>query len=753
MKSISILSTILLFFVSQYAHTSLSGLVRLKYFTAPSSAACKILVSLTFAFTLLPFALFSQWEIQSPLPTGNHMNDIFFTDSLNGWVVCNYSYYYHQQDIILHTSDGGQTRVGQECVTNESLNSVFFHDNMQGWAVGTNGIVIKTTDGGEHWDVISTLSGEELRSVVFVNELEGTAVGYEGTVIKTSDGGNTWRVIPMNTTASLRQVMFVSEDEGWIVGNNDTSLVFHTQNGGNTWNLIYSMCREDHWYSSVYFTSPENGWLIENFYYYGPWFPIRQAYIKHTNDGGATWTVQDTCDECLLEFTVFADSLTGWCAGDNQVFRTTDGGNTWEASHVEQESIMSICNTGKNNVWIIGHDFIYSSEDGGNGWQEQLNIIKGSFFSVSFIDDKKGWAVGNKLYHTNDGGLNWEVQNDTVNGSSICFTDKNHGWIATRYDGKIYRTSDGGEHWILGDSITNRELRTIFFTDSLNGWVAGGNYSNESILYGTKDGGVTWIQQDGLPRPLYSIYFTDKDHGWAAGGHHVLYTQDGGDNWDYTNVAGPYDAYLYTVFFIDNLTGWTAGSDGKVFKTTDGGVTWERKYTNVDCQFKTIFFTDADHGWVAGGDYHTDAMILYTEDGGETWEVQVFDFGRWFTSLSFPDPDHGWAVGFAGTIMYLDNGGTVGNEEFEVRSPGFEVACYPNPFQSYTTIEYNVQYPDQVEISIFNQPGQQIEYLVQSIENKGTMQHTWNTEGYDAGIYYCRIQSGNQSETIKMMKY
>jgi len=53
------------------------------------------------------FLSFSQWETQYPLPTGNNMDEVFFVDPLNGWIVCQDNYYHRHQPYILHTNDGG----------------------------------------------------------------------------------------------------------------------------------------------------------------------------------------------------------------------------------------------------------------------------------------------------------------------------------------------------------------------------------------------------------------------------------------------------------------------------------------------------------------------------------------------------------------------------------------------------------------------------------------------------------------------
>ena len=45
-------------------------------------------------------------------------------------------------------------------------------------------------------------------------------------------------------------------------------------------------------------------------------------------------------------------------------------------------------------------------------WQQQASGVGNSLISVFFLDEMKGWAVGNygAIIHTTDGGENWSQQ-------------------------------------------------------------------------------------------------------------------------------------------------------------------------------------------------------------------------------------------------------------------------------------------------------------------------------------------------------
>ncbi|MBK6966242.1 MAG: T9SS type A sorting domain-containing protein [Bacteroidales bacterium] len=86
-------------------------------------------------------------------------------------------------------------------------------------------------------------------------------------------------------------------------------------------------------------------------------------------------------------------------------------------------------------------------------------------------------------------------------------------------------------------------------------------------------------------------------------------------------------------------------------------------------------------------------------------------------------------------------------------TPGREsvLSAYPNPFREYTTIEYTLEQNASVTLAIFNHLGQAVTTLVNKPQTKGKQQVQWNTAGLPAGIYYCRLQAGNQPFSAKLI--
>jgi len=226
---------------------------------------------------------------------------------------------------------------------------------------------------------------------------------------------------------------------------------------------------------------------------------------------------------------------------------------------------------------------------------------------------------------------------------------------------------------------TDKNLRAIYFVDSMTGWAAG----DAGAVYRTTDGGRSW-------KPLLSavatninfIYFIDWNHGWMlseSGGKMadendgesvLLITANGGRTW--TSKSLPNVTNLY---FTDAKTGWAVGKNATLLKTTDGGLEWKKvesiekviglpiESSNYNFGFSDIHFADADHGWLIGNFYGRARSniggVFNTSDGGATWRRVPITFQTQYTSGRF-------TPGLLHSIRFTDaNTGSVTGEMYD----------------------------------------------------------------------------------------
>jgi hypothetical protein len=83
--------------------------------------------------------------------------------------------------------------------------------------------------------------------------------------------------------------------------------------------------------------------------------------------------------------------------------------------------------------------------------------------------------------------------------------------------------------------------------------------------------------------------------------------------------------------------------------------------------------------------------------------------------------------------------------------------CYPNPFNTSTTIEFDVaQANDFLQVSVYNVLGQKIKKLFAGPAEQGRHRVKWDgtTEDgmtVDSGVYVCQLQGREQSMLVKLM--
>jgi hypothetical protein len=76
---------------------------------------------------------------------------------------------------------------------------------------------------------------------------------------------------------------------------------------------------------------------------------------------------------------------------------------------------------------------------------------------------------------------------------------------------------------------------------------------------------------------------------------------------------------------------------------------------------------------------------------------------------------------------------------------------YPNPFNSSTTIRYNLPTESPVTIDIYDILGRKVQTLLDVKEQAGSHQVNWNADGMPSGAYFARLKAGEKSQTLKMI--
>ncbi len=75
---------------------------------------------------------------------------------------------------------------------------------------------------------------------------------------------------------------------------------------------------------------------------------------------------------------------------------------------------------------------------------------------------------------------------------------------------------------------------------------------------------------------------------------------------------------------------------------------------------------------------------------------------------------------------------------------------YPNPFNPVTKISYELSAPGNANVKIYDMTGRIVKELVNEFQNAGRHELTFDGSSLSSGFYFCRIDAGNYSETMRM---
>jgi photosystem II stability/assembly factor-like uncharacterized protein len=445
---------------------------------------------------------------------------------------------------ILKSTDYGFNWDTVSSNTNANLTAIQFFDNQNGCIVGYNGLILRTSDNGNSWSTIQNSTTEHLFALDFLNSNIGIAFGQQGysfqenSIVITTDAGMTWtKVVVNNPLGALLDLKFIDSSNVIIVGGNDDyfggrePIVIRSSDGGDSWIDFSSQFSRG--ISSISFISPDEAicggfsGVIYHSYNSGlNWNKISSGVFPYFNDlctydssgfyaigrdnnadvvillgtknGGQNWQLKDTPYFLNLGGLDFIDENYGMIAGDNLIYFTLDGCNTWNQGTAPIASFMDVKIINSNKAILSGDQgTLLKSSDGGYTWFSVNSGATGNLERIIFKDSLNGLIIANPgpSIITTDGGEIWTAINYTFDWLNDGTFFGNDNIALAGSNGKIYISENGGQTWsekIVANSGTY--ISSISFRNSLEGIAVG----ETGLILNTSDGGNNWTSQFSL---------------------------------------------------------------------------------------------------------------------------------------------------------------------------------------------------------------------------------------------------------------
>ena len=316
----------------------------------------------------------------------------------------------------------------------------------------TGGGVWKTSDGGVYWENISdgffkrasvgaiAVSSSD-PNIIYVGMGETTIrgnVSHGDGVYKSTDGGKTWMHMGLEDTRHIGKVRIHPQNPdlvyvaalGHAHGANKQRGVYRSTDGGKTWEQVLFVNKDIGAHDLA--MDPNNPRIL----YAALW---RTRRMPHTLQSGG--------EGCGL-------------------FKSTDGGDTWTeitrrpglpAGPVGKIGV-TVSGATPDRVWAIVEaedGAVFRSDDGGNSWQrlcEERELRKRPWYYQHICADPQDaetvWVLNESCFKSNDGGRTFDKV-ATAHGDhhDLWFDPHNSQRMIMGDDGGACVTFNGGETW------------------------------------------------------------------------------------------------------------------------------------------------------------------------------------------------------------------------------------------------------------------------------------------------------------------
>jgi photosystem II stability/assembly factor-like uncharacterized protein len=284
-----------------------------------------------------------------------------------------------------------------------------------------------------------------------------------------------------------------------------------------------------------------------------------------------------------------AGTQVGYAVGSQGlILKTTDGGTTWAAeSSGTAKMLYSVYFLNDLTGFAVGGSAAVKTTDGGATWTPVTVPSNNSLNHVQFPENGQTGYLGvnppdsgGKVLKSTDGGDSWVSV--TVGGPSAtsysCGMATDNIGVAVGYQGWVYGTTDGFGGGATQGPQTNADLVAAAFspTDPNRGYLIGNDTALTLgvVRFTATFGSPLWDSVRCWPTTaFYGVDVPASDAAYICGTGGIIQRSVEDRNFFRTTVPVGLTATLYGLCFPNGAdTGYAVGAGGVILRTCDGGI-------------------------------------------------------------------------------------------------------------------------------------------------------------------------------------
>lgn len=262
----------------------------------------------------------------------------------------------------------------------------------------------------------------------------------------------------------------------------------------------------------------------------------------------------------------FINNNTGYVIADADIYKSVNGGSSWQKVHHSSGSLTNIAmGSESNSVFIIAPaSKVLFSMNGGTSFDS--TVVNDQLTDAFFVNATTAYAVGRSFWKSINAGSTWsklyDFPSSTFDGyKSLYFIDEQNGWVAGK--GGVFKTTTGGTTWgliTIGSSYDFHNTGNVYFTDLNNGYV-----TDAKRIGKTTNAGTSWTTVFTGGIDTYSdLHFPAINTGYMTNGNYIIKTNNGGASWAREIFSA--EGVITEVHFTDANHGWACGTNGVLYK-------------------------------------------------------------------------------------------------------------------------------------------------------------------------------------------